>query len=173
MKSILIFALFAAAIPSLVFSRIDAGTSTGSTSSANQQTGADEQALLRLDRELMEAMVRKDRTLFERTALDRYVFVNPVGGLQERGSPDGPDIESAQLENVVVRIHGDTAVLTGRAMVKGKFPNGPDISGPYTYMRVFVKQNGQWRLAAGSVVGVQQPQPRPTSSPQPTPRATP
>jgi hypothetical protein len=54
-------------------------------------------------------------------------------------------------------------------MVKGKLANGTDISGPYTYMRVFVKQKGQWRLAAMSAVPIAQPKPTPTATPSPTP----
>ena len=46
------------------------------------------------------------------------------------------------LTTETVRVHGGTAILRGRANVKGRFPDGPDISGPYRYMRVFVKQQG-------------------------------
>ena len=170
MRSILLLAVFTAAVPLLVYGQTDPGAQTKPTPSAGQQSGAVEQTLIRLDRELSDAAVRKDRTVFERTALDRYVFVNPGGGIQERGeSPDGPNFESFQSEDVVVRVHGDTAILTGRAMVKGKLADGTDISGKYSYMRVFVKQKGQWRLAATSAVGVAQPQPTPTATPSPTP----
>jgi ketosteroid isomerase-like protein len=68
----------------------------------------------------------------------------------------------------MVRVDGDTAVLTGKALVKGKFANGADISGPYTYMRVFAKQKGQWRVAAVSIVPIMQP-PTPAAKPSPTP----
>ena len=78
---------------------------------------------------------------------------------------EGPNIESVQTENVVVRIDGDTAVVTGKATVKGKFADGTDISGPYSFMRVFVKRNGQWRYAAMSAVKRQQPQPKPAPTP--------
>ncbi len=169
MRSILLLAVFTAAAL-LVYGQTDPGAQTKPTPSAGQQSSAVEQTLIRLDRELMDAAVRKDKTVFERTALDRYVFVNPGGGVQERGqSPDGPNFESVQLEDVLVRVHGDMAVLTGRAMVKGKLANGTDISGPYTYMRVFVKEKGQWRLAAASAVGVEQPKRTPTATPSPTP----
>jgi hypothetical protein len=170
MRRFFLLAVFTATVPLLVSGQTDPGAQTKPTPSASQQSGAVEQTLIRLDRELMDAAVRKDKTVFERTALDRYVFVNPGGGVQERAEAmDGPNLESIQTENVVVRVHGDTAVLTGRAMVKGKLANGTDISGPYTYLRVFVKQKGQWRLAAMSAVPIQQPQPTPTATPSPTP----
>src|SRR6266540_3056658 len=159
MRSILLLAVFTAAVPLFVYGQTDPGAQTKPTPSAGQQSGAVEQTLIRLDRELMDAAVRKDKTVFERTALDRYVFVNPGGGVQERAEAmEGPNLESVQTENVVVRVDGDTAVLTGR-----------DISGQYTYMRMFVKQKGQWRLAAMSVVPIPRPQRTPAATPSPTP----
>jgi hypothetical protein len=170
MRSILLSAVFAVAVPLLVYGQTDPGAQTKPTPSAGQQSGTVEQTLIRLDRELLDAAVRKDKAVFERTALERYVFVNPGGGVQERSDAmEGPNLESIQTENVMVRVDGDTAVLTGKAMVKGKFANGTDISGPYTYMRVFVKQKGQWRLAAMSVVRIAQPKETPTAAPSPTP----
>ncbi|MGH9882101.1 MAG: nuclear transport factor 2 family protein [Pyrinomonadaceae bacterium] len=172
MRSILLLVVFAATIPLLANGQTEPKTKP--TAPAGQQSSAVEQALIRLDRELMDAAVRKDRTMFERTALTRYVFVNPGGGVEERSdSADGPNIESIQTENVVVRVDGDMAVLTGKASVKGKLANGRDISGQYTYMRVFVKQQGQWRLAAMSAVPIAQGQPTPSSAPQPMPTPTP
>lgn len=170
MRSIVLLAVFTAAMPSLVYGQTDPGAQTKPTPAASQASGAVEQTLIQLDRELMDAAVRKDKAVFERTATERYVFVNPVGGIQERGvATEGPTIESLQTENVMVRVDGDTAVVTGKAMVKGKMANGTEINGPYTYMRVFVKQKGQWRLAAMSVVRIMQPQPTPTATPSPTP----
>ena len=173
MRSILLFAVLAAAIPLLANGQTEPKTKP--TAPAGPQTDAVEQALIRLDRELMDAAVSKDRKLFERTALTRFVFVNPVGGVEEGtgATEGGPNFESIQTENVVVRVNGDTAVLTGRANLKGKLASGRDISGQYTYMRVFVKQKGAWRLAAMSVVPIAQDQPTPSATPQPTPSPTP
>ena len=112
-----------------------------------------EQALIKLDRELMDATVSNDMALFKRTALDGYVFVDPGGGLEEGTQPPpGPPakFESLAPEDVRVRVHGDTAVLTGRATVKGQLGSGRDISGQYRYMRVFVRQGA---VADGRHVG--------------------
>ena len=120
MRSILLFAVLAATIPLLSNGQTEPKPKP--TAPASPQTGATEQALTKLDRELMDAVVRKDRTLFDRTALTRFVFVNPGGGIEERtdSMEGGPNIESIQTDNVVVRVDGDTAVLTGKANLKGK-----------------------------------------------------
>ena len=161
MRSVLFLALLAAATPAAA--QTGAGAATQQPAPAAQQGGA-EQALIKLDRELMDATVSNDMALFKRTALDSYVFVNPGGGLEEGTQPpSGPPakFESLVPEDVHVRVHGETAVLTGRATVKGRLGSGRDISGQYRYMRVFIRQGGQWRLAATSVVPIEQPRPTP------------
>ena len=167
MRRMLVLVVFALAIPSLIISgQTDQAKPTPSPAPA-QQTGPVEQELAKLDRELMDATVRNDQTLMQRVALERYVFINPVGGVQERGDPQGPKIESIQTQDVQVRVHGDTAILIGHANVKGRFPDGRDISGPYRYMRVFVKQQAQWRLAAVQITPIQASTPAPAATPSP------
>ena len=159
MRSVLFIALLAAATPAAA--QTGAGAATQQPAPA-AQPGGDEQALVKLDRELMDATVSNDMAPFKRTALDSYVFVNPGGGLEEGTQPPpGPPakFESLVPEDVRVRVHGETAVLTGRATVKGRLGSGRDISGQYRYLRVFVRQGGQWRLAATSVVPIEQPRP--------------
>ena len=169
MKSILWLAVFAVVVPFLADAQTEPKTKPAA--SASQQSSAVDQELTRLDRELMDATVRKDRTLMERTALERFVFVNPGGGVQERGAAPEANIESAQTDNVVVRVDGDTAILTGRVMVKGTLATGADISGQYTYMRVFVRRKDQWRLMAMSAVPIQSPPaPMKSSASTPTPK---
>ena len=169
MRRFFLLAVFIAAVPLFVYGQTEPGAQTKPVPAAGPQSGAVEQALIKLDRELLDAAVSKDKAVFERVASEHYVFVNPGGGIQERGAPaDGPNLESIQTENVMVRVDGDTAVLTGKALVKGKFANGEDISGPYTYMRVFAKQKGQWRVAAVSIVPIMQ-SPMPAAKPSPTP----
>nr|MBA3766029.1 nuclear transport factor 2 family protein [Acidobacteriota bacterium] len=49
----------------------------------------------------------------------------------------------SRSDRLKVRVYGETAVVTGRATVKGKY-KGMDISGQYRYTHVFVKQRGHW-----------------------------
>jgi hypothetical protein len=163
----LVLVVLALAIPSLISSgQRDQAKPTPSPTPA-QQTSPVEQELTKLDRELLNATVRNDQTLMQRVASERFVFINPVGGVQERGDTQGPKIESIQTQDVQVRVHGDTAILIGHANVKGRFADGRDISGPYRYMRVFVKQQGQWRLAAMQITPIQASTPAPAATPNP------
>jgi hypothetical protein len=169
MRSILVLVVFALALPSLIFSAQTDQTKPQPkpTPAAAQAMGPVEQEIAKLDRELMDAAVRNDQTLMQRVALDRHVFINPAGGVQERGDTRGPKIESIQSDDVQVRVHGDTAILIGRANVKGRFDDGRDISGPYRYMRVFLKQQGQWRLAATQITAIEAATPAPAATPKP------
>jgi Domain of unknown function (DUF4440) len=167
MRYMLVLVVLALAIPSLIFSAQTDQTKPTPSPAPARQTSPVEQELTKLDREMLDATVRNDQTLMQRVALERYVFINPVGGVQERGDTQGPKIESIQTQDVQVRVHGDTAILIGHANVKGRFPDGPDISGPYRYMRVFVKQQGQWRLAAVQITPIQASTPAPAATPNP------
>jgi hypothetical protein len=156
MRRIILLALFTMAIPAYGFAQAAAA-------GAAKPQGV-EAALMQLDRELMDAAVKKDKAAPDRIELDNHVFINPGGGVEEKGkgTGTGPTFDSIDLDDVHVRVTGDTAVLTGRAMVKGHLADGTDISGPYRYMRVFVKQKGEWRLAATTAVGIK---PAPTATP--------
>lgn len=49
--------------------------------------------------------------------------------------------------DVEVRRHGDTAIVTGRTVQHGVGEQGP-FRGAFRFTRVWVLQEGQWRLAA-------------------------
>ena len=138
-----------------------AGPVTGQTDPSKRTNDSVEQALTKLDRELFDALVRKDTAFEDRVEVSNHVFVNPAGGVAVKNvnPAPGPTLDSLDTSDVQVSIHGDTAVLTGRAELKGRTLKGIDINGSYRYMRVFVKQKGQWRSAAISTVRIQQPSP--------------
>ena len=55
--------------------------------------------------------------------------------------------DAINLTDMVVRVYGNTAIVTARADVKGT-DLGADFSGPYRFTRVWVKRNGQWQVAS-------------------------
>jgi ketosteroid isomerase-like protein len=160
MRRIILLVLFTMAIPAYSFAQ---GGEAKKQAPGRQSV---EEAVMQLDRELLDAAVKKDKAVTNRIELDNHVFINPGGGVEEKGKTTGtgPTFDSFDRDDVVVRVMGDTAVLTGRAMVKGHFADGTDLSGPYRYMRVFVKQKGEWRLAATSAVSIK---PAPTTAAAP------
>src|SRR5439155_844735 len=59
-------------------------------------------------------------------------------------------IESVGSEDQDVRVYGDTAVITGRVTLKGKY-SGKEASGLYRSISVWVNQRGRWRLVANQI----------------------
>jgi hypothetical protein len=164
MRCIILLALLMVAIPAITFSQVTKDE-TKKTPPAKTDV---EQNLIKLDRDLLDAMIRKDASMADRVEVANHVFINPGGGVEVKGEPAGPGpvINTVDTSDAVVRVHGDTAVLTGKAMVKGGFTNGPDISGPYRYMRVFVKQQGEWRLVATTVTPIKPLNPAGATTPK-------
>jgi uncharacterized protein (TIGR02246 family) len=54
-------------------------------------------------------------------------------------------VESLTFHDVVVRVQGEVAVVTGRSTVKETF-RGQDRSGDQRFTRVYVKRDGRWLL---------------------------
>ena len=163
MRRIVLLALLLIVAPAITFSQV---TKDETKKTPPGKTDV-EQNLIKLDRDLIDSMVRKDRSMADRVEVANHLFINPGGGLEVKGqavSP-GPVIDSVDTSDAVVQVHGDTALLTGKAMVKGKFSDGADMSGPYRYMRVFVKQQGEWRLIATTVTAIK-PRPEATTPPK-------
>jgi uncharacterized protein (TIGR02246 family) len=141
---------------------ITPGTPTAEKVAANASA---EQAVRQLDQDLMGAMAKNDTALFERVATDDYTATNPIGmnstKAQAIAGAKNFKFESLNTDDVNVRTYGDTAIVTGRATVKGQLKTAADkmqdISGQYRYIRVYVKQGDQWRVAASQLTPIAQP----------------
>ena len=81
---------------------------------------------------------------------DDYVFVMPdssvvtkAQAVQELRSRD-ITWASAVGENIGVRVYGDTAVVTGRFLGKGRFKE-KDLNEDQRFTSVWVKRDGRWQ----------------------------
>jgi hypothetical protein len=109
--------------------------------------------VLELEAQAKEAALRNDAAFAERTLADDYIAIGPLGNvltkndsvLARRGGK--LHYESIEISERVVRVYGDTAIVTARAVVKGN-NLGEDFSGPYRFTRVWVKRNGQWQAVS-------------------------
>ncbi len=118
-----------------------------------QQGSAVEQEVRQLDREWLEAMVRRDATALERLLADAYTMIDPSGEVidkaQEIAATKAPvfdvTFESVKTEDVNVGISGERATVTGRAVLKARFDE-QEISQRYWYTRTFAKRQGGWLI---------------------------
>ncbi len=121
-----------------------------SLDSVEQQTIRE---IVDMERQAKEASLRRDADFSLRTLADDYVAITPLGQVttkQETISARRSGqlrYESMNVSDMVVRLYGDTAVVTARAEVKGH-QLGEDFSGPYRYTRVWVRHNGQWQTVS-------------------------
>jgi ketosteroid isomerase-like protein len=127
--------------------------------------GSPEQEINRLEKGMQDGMLKDDMALFEKVATDDYLVINPLGVVGTKADALAGSkyvkMESFSADDVKVRVYGDAAVVTGRATVKGQLKTAADaaqdISGQYRYTRVYVKQQGQWRLASFQFAPIRQP----------------
>ncbi len=126
---------------------------TPSVTSAPVSTENVEQAVTKLENERVQALLRNDMAFIERVYADDYV-VTGANGVVRTSAQVVADmksgvqkIESITNDDVKVRVHGDTAVVTGRTTQKGEYKGQPSIS-PVLFTRVYVRRGGQWQLVA-------------------------
>src|SRR5258707_11146604 len=176
-------------------------TNTNTVSMATPEPTPDRAAieaeLTKIENDWPRIIKEHDAAAVRKMEADDAFFVYPDGSVgdkaedikdMESGALSGDSWEVADLKvNVLDK---DSAVVTGRSVVKGgkyKMPDGKiqDISGEYRYVDTFVRRNGQWQVVAGAATPVQKgasasPTPKASQSPgvapamkaTPSPRAT-
>jgi hypothetical protein len=106
-----------------------------------------------MERQAKEASLRRDPEFSLRTLAEDYVAITPLGTVTTKQDTVSARrsgqlrYESMNVTDMVVRLYGDTAVVTARADVKGH-QLGEDFSGPYRYTRVWVRRNGHWQTVS-------------------------
>jgi ketosteroid isomerase-like protein len=109
--------------------------------------------LTRLEREVGEAISRRDVAALDRLLADDFQVTNPLGqvltkheALAALTSPDY-QLESLSNDDIAVRVFGDMAVATAVGTARGRY-QGRETSGRFRYLRVWVKRQGRWQAVA-------------------------
>jgi len=113
-------------------------------------------------RELMKAIdlahQRADAAAFNRIWAPDYVITDFHGAVKERAEAlaewkaGAHGYLSYQSDDIKVRLHGDTAIVTARVTRTSR--TDPTNVGRFRHTRVFVKLHGAWRLAATHVTRI-------------------
>jgi ketosteroid isomerase-like protein len=109
--------------------------------------------LKKMEQDRANAVVKGDTDLLERTTANDYSFINQNGRKLSKSDAisaiksGDTKLDTFDLSDLDVRVYGNTAVVTGRAAVKGK-ANGQDANGAVLFTRVYVKQKGEWKTVA-------------------------
>lgn len=120
---------------------------------AQNKGGAAEQEIMRIEKEMLAAVLKGDTGPSEQYLADHYVFTGP-DGLSMGKAESIADLKSgnlklqaASLDNAKVQVYGDTAIVTYSSNDKGTY-KGKDISGKTRWTDVFVKQKNKWMIVA-------------------------
>ena len=123
-------------------------------SAPTKSKGGDvEQTVMKIEKELLAAILKGDSSAFERQLADGYVSTGPDGTVEDKAQMIADiksgdlKLQSATLDEAKVRVHGDTAIVTYASADKGTY-KGKDISGKTRWTDVFIKRNGRWQVVA-------------------------
>lgn len=106
-----------------------------------------------IEHQAKEASLRRDPEFPARMLAEDYVAISPLGQVTTKKDAISARrsgqlrYDNIDVSDMVVRLYGDTAIVTARADVKGH-QLGEDFSGPYRYTRVWVKRSGRWQAVS-------------------------
>lgn len=113
-----------------------------------------EQQIRDLEGQINAAVVSGDLHVFERLLADDFTHTNQLGIFRTRSQwlanhkPGQSPYVAYEVDDMKIRVYGDTAVVTARTTPKGRDSKGNPITGQYRYLRVWAKRDGQWRAVA-------------------------
>jgi ketosteroid isomerase-like protein len=151
-KCVLLLCCLLALIPVLSAQRVSIRpkSSIGAYSATEQETIRE---VIDMERQAKEASLRRDPQFPESALADDYVAISPLGQVTTKKDAISARksgqlrYETIDVSDMVVRLYGDTAIVTARADVKGH-QLGEDFSGPYRYTRVWVHRSGRWQAVS-------------------------
>ena len=117
------------------------------------QRSSVEQAIRQLDNERIQAQIGADAVALNRIYADDFIGVGPSGTVRTKAQVIS-DFTSGELkfqsittDEVQVRVYENTAVETGLSTMVGQ-DKGQAVPRDTRFTRVWVKQQGRWRLVA-------------------------
>jgi ketosteroid isomerase-like protein len=121
-----------------------------SVASADSGDAATVALIRELEQQRIDAGLRKDVAALEATTADDYLQIDMAGNVRDKATQmkriasSEVKMESNTLDGLVVRVYGETAVVTGRATAVGTIRGEPYPRIRFT--RVYVKQGGTWKV---------------------------
>ena len=113
-------------------------------------------AVLQTERDLANSYLRSDADAIAQGVMEDYTLTNSMGKITTRADDiaeakkNDPKYEIFENYDMKVRVHGDTAVVTGKTHTKG-VSGGKPFDSQFQFTDTFVKNGGRWRLLAGHV----------------------
>ena len=112
-----------------------------------------EEAIRKLDNERIQAQIHADATALDRIYAADFIGVGPSGTVRTKPqvisdfTSGALKFQSITTDEVQVRVYENTAVETGLSTMVGQ-DKGKAVPRDTRFTRVWVKQQGRWRLVA-------------------------
>ena len=139
-------------IPVLVF--IAASIIVGQKQSVRRAPrGNMDQVIRQVDYERIQAQIGADAAALDRIYANDFIGIGPSGTVRTKAqviadfTSGDLKFQSITTDDVQVRVYGDTAVETGLSTMIGQ-DRGKTVPRDTRFTRVWVKQQGHWRLVA-------------------------
>ena len=122
-------------------------------SASRNQRSSVEQAIRQLDNERIQAQIGADVVALDRIYADDFVGVGPSGTVRTKTqvisdfTSGDLKFQSITTDEVQVRVYENTAVETGLSTMVGQ-DKGKAVPRDTRFTRVWVEQQGRWRLVA-------------------------
>jgi ketosteroid isomerase-like protein len=122
-----------------------------------------EQLILRLENEGREATLKNDIEANDRLLADNWVNINPDGSVTTKAKlmellKDGSfRIMSIENDEVMVRVYGDAAIVTGRSTSKRAGQGSEVITRQVRFTRAYAKSKGRWQVVSAHNTFITQP----------------
>ncbi len=145
MKPVLIIAV-------VVITAASIGVAQEPSPSSSDRTSIEE-TIRKLDNERIQAQIHADATALDRIYAADFIGVGPSGTVRTKPqvisdfTSGSLKFQSITTDEVQVRVYGDTAVETGLSTMVGQ-DKDKTVPRDTRFTRVWVKQQGQWRLVA-------------------------
>ena len=120
---------------------------------AQQRAQSDQDILMKIERDWDTAYHNRDITFIENVLATEFVATYAEGGRADRArelqlaAEFNQQIDSSVLDEFIIRIYGDTAVVHMTQHLTGP-SKGKPLTVTFRYIDVFVMRDGRWQCVA-------------------------
>jgi ketosteroid isomerase-like protein len=120
-----------------------------------------EQEVLALQQEYEGAIERRDASVHERLFADDYTYTPGNGAFMDRARhmaftrSGALAVGAFQSTEQKIRVYGNTAIVTGRWILKGA-RGGKPVDNQIRYLIVYIRRGGQWQIVAEQRTGIRE-----------------
>jgi|SRR5689334_803046 len=123
------------------------------SSASKDQRRSIEQTIIQLDHERIQAQIGADAVVLDRIYAEDFIGVGPSGAVRTKPqvisdfTSGALKFQSITTDEVQVRVYENTAVEIGLSTMIGQ-DKGKTVPRDTRFTRVWIKQQGHWRLVA-------------------------